>query len=80
MSTFLGRAEGHVVARHYVEVHETSAEVLARTPALVEHPVDWPHLWHAGDRVHITLADGEEYVGGVLAVSSVTKKVLIQLL
>lgn len=79
MSTWVSKLPG-VAARHYVEVHETSAAVLGRTQALVEHPVDWPHLWHPGDRVHITLSDGEEYAGGVLAVSAVTKKVLIQLL
>jgi len=80
VSTLLSRDRGRPVARHFIEVRETAPEVLARAHPLVEHAVDWPHLWHAGDRVHLTMADGNEYVGGVLAVSSVTKKVLIQLL
>lgn len=80
MSSMLYAHQGRATGRHAIDVPETSAEVLARSHALIEHAVDWPHMWHPGDRVHITLSDGQEYVGGVLSVSAATKKVLIELL
>lgn len=72
---------GQRVTRHYVDVPETTEDIARRSHALVEHHVDWPHMWHPGDRVEVCLSDGAlPYAAVVLAVSTSTKKVLIQLL
>lgn len=79
MSTWVSKNPG-VPARHRIDVPERAADLVRRTHALIEHAVAWPHLWHSGDRVEVTLADGGTYPGAVLSVSDATQKVLIELL
>lgn len=79
MSTWISKRQG-VPARHRIDVPERATDLVSRTHALIEHAVQWPHMWHPGDRVDVTLADGGTYPGAVLSVSETTKKVLIELL
>ena len=76
MSTLLSRGE---VGRHDITVDRTASELERVTHGRFTHPVDWPHLWRAGDLVAIVTSDGLRYVGMALDVSGLTSSVLIEI-
>ena len=79
MNTWLYEESGRTVGRHAIDIVESAGDIVLRSFVTVEHSVAWPHMWHPGDPVTATLADGLTCPGVVLAVSEETAKVLIQL-
>ncbi len=79
MSTWISKKPGQV-SWHFVDVPETTSDLVSRSHALIEHAVQWPHMWRPGDRVEVTLADGDTYPAACIAGCEFTKKVLIELL